>query len=94
MRLGLFDPDEINPYAELDPVKVVQSAEHRQLALDSAQRSFVLLKNDKKFLPFKANFKFSKIAVRLHHKHYYYYYYYFILFMPLVFIGVRDVYKN
>ena len=63
MRLGLFDPESMNPYANLDPAKVVQSAEHRQLSLDSAQRSFVLLKNDFGFLPFKHGRKFGKIAV-------------------------------
>lgn len=63
MRLGLFDPEAMNPYADLDPAKVVQSEEHRQLSLDTAQRTFVLLKNDGEFLPFKPSRKFTKIAV-------------------------------
>lgn len=63
MRLGLFDPESMNPFAQLDPATVVQSAEHRQLTLETAQRSFVLLKNDNHFLPFKTGRRFGKIAV-------------------------------
>jgi len=69
MLLGLFDPDELNPYVSLDVNKVVQCEEHRQLSLDTAQRSFVLLKNDNSFLPFKVGKKFSKIAVRVRTVH-------------------------
>jgi beta-glucosidase len=62
MRLGLFDPPEVNPYATLDPKIVVQSLEHRQLSLVAAQRSIVLLKNSGA-LPLSAGKKFSKIAI-------------------------------
>jgi beta-glucosidase len=66
MRLGLFDPESMNPFAQLDPAAVVQSAEHRQMSLEAAQRSYVLLKNDNHFLPFKTGRKFGKIAVSTH----------------------------
>ncbi len=44
-RLGMFDPPEKNPYASI-PMSVVDSAEHRALALEAARESLVLLKND------------------------------------------------
>ncbi|MGO9085834.1 MAG: CIA30 family protein [Candidatus Sulfotelmatobacter sp.] len=47
-RLGLFENPYVDPdYAE----KVTNSAEHRALALKTAQRAVVLLKNDKNLLP-------------------------------------------
>ncbi|XP_050390278.1 uncharacterized protein LOC126809651 [Patella vulgata] len=61
MRLGEFDPPEMNPYKEYN-VSVVQSPEHRQLALDSAMKTFVLLKNQNSFLPLNGS-HFSKMAV-------------------------------
>jgi beta-glucosidase len=50
MRLGLFDDPALNPYNKLSP-SVVGSEEHKQLALEAARQSIVLLKNDKKTLP-------------------------------------------
>jgi len=44
-RLGMFDPDEAVPYAQL-PADEVNSLEHRALALQVARESMVLLKND------------------------------------------------
>lgn len=44
-RLGLFDPEDDNPYAQI-PISVVNSPEHRALAREAAQKSLVLLKND------------------------------------------------
>ena len=49
-KLGLFDPDEIVPYSKI-PADVVDSKEHRQLALETAQKSIVLLKNRNNTLP-------------------------------------------
>ena len=60
LRLGEFDPDSKNPYASID-VSIVQADEHRQLAINAAMMSFVLLKNMEGFLPIKP--KFKKIAV-------------------------------
>ena len=45
MRLGLFDPPNMVPYANT-PESEIDSPEHRQLALKTAQESIVLLKND------------------------------------------------
>jgi beta-glucosidase len=47
-RLGLFDHPYVDPdYAE----RVNNGPEHRQLALEAARKSLVLLKNDKNLLP-------------------------------------------
>jgi beta-glucosidase len=45
MRLGMFDPPEMVPYAKT-PESEIDSAPHRALALKTAQESIVLLKND------------------------------------------------
>jgi len=44
MRLGMFDPEEMVPYAQI-PREVVDCAEHRALAAEVARESIVLLKN-------------------------------------------------
>lgn len=61
LRLGEFDPEAMNQYNSIG-MDVVQSLEHRQLALRAASMSFVLLKNTNKLLPIKTTLK--KIAVR------------------------------
>ena len=43
--LGLFDPPSLNPYTEIKASSVVQSPYHRQLAVEVATKSFVMLKN-------------------------------------------------
>ena len=63
MRLGLFDPPEMNPYAQLNASLIVQQETHRKLTLEAAMRSFVLLKNMKNFLPLKSGYQFDKLAV-------------------------------
>jgi beta-glucosidase len=45
MRLGMFDPPSIVPYARIDE-RELDSPAHRQLALRLAEKSMVLLKND------------------------------------------------
>ncbi|HKU27268.1 MAG TPA: glycoside hydrolase family 3 N-terminal domain-containing protein, partial [Candidatus Sulfotelmatobacter sp.] len=45
MRLGMFDPPNMVPYANT-PESEIDSPQHRQLALKTAQESMVLLKND------------------------------------------------
>ena len=45
MRLGMFDPPEQVPYSAIS-YEVVNSPEHRALALQAARESIVLLKND------------------------------------------------
>ena len=45
MKLGMFDPPEMVPYGKIDQ-KELDSAEHRHMARDIANKSMVLLKND------------------------------------------------
>jgi beta-glucosidase len=59
MRLGLFDPPEMVPYAQT-PESEIDSAAHRELALKTARESIVLLKNEG-VLPLGGDVK--KIAV-------------------------------
>ncbi|MGB2909144.1 MAG: glycoside hydrolase family 3 C-terminal domain-containing protein, partial [Anaerolineales bacterium] len=49
-RLGMFDPEETVPYTGI-PYDVVDSKEHRELALEAARQSIVLLKNEDGLLP-------------------------------------------
>lgn len=49
-KLGMFDPDELVPYAQI-PMSVVDSPEHRRLAYEAAVKSVVLLKNKNNVLP-------------------------------------------
>ncbi len=60
MRLGEFDHPSMNPYMKLN-LSNIQSEAHRNLAVELAAKSIVLLKNDKKLLPMKGVLK--KIAV-------------------------------
>jgi beta-glucosidase len=45
IRLGMFDPPELVPFSAI-PYEVVNSPEHRGLALQAARESIALLKND------------------------------------------------
>ncbi len=49
-RLGMFDPPERVPWAQI-PYRVNDSPEHRALALETARKSMVLLKNEGGLLP-------------------------------------------
>jgi beta-glucosidase len=49
-QLGMFDPAEQVAYTQI-PFSVVDSADHRALALEAARQSLVLLKNKNNFLP-------------------------------------------
>jgi len=60
MRLGEFDPPEMNPYSTI-PMSVVLSAEHRELAVQAACMSFVLLKNSNGLLPITK--RFTRLSV-------------------------------
>ncbi|MFP4090377.1 MAG: glycoside hydrolase family 3 C-terminal domain-containing protein [Cyclobacteriaceae bacterium] len=44
-RLGMFDPQEANPYNDI-PADVINSEAHRVLAREAAQKSVVMLKNN------------------------------------------------
>ncbi len=55
--LGLFDPPEKVPYTRI-PFTAADSPEHRELALEAARQTLVLLKNENDFLPLnKADLK-------------------------------------
>jgi beta-glucosidase len=60
LRLGLFDRPEKVPFASIDTT-VLNASEHRQHALEVAQKSIVLLKNENQALPLSKNIK--KVAV-------------------------------
>ncbi len=51
-KLGMFDPPEMVKYASI-PYNVVDSKENKELALEAARKSIVLLKNENGFLPLK-----------------------------------------
>ena len=55
MRLGEFDPDDMNPYNKITDMSLIQSEGHRKIALEAATKSFVLLKNQNNFLPMNAS---------------------------------------
>ncbi|MFZ0547832.1 MAG: glycoside hydrolase family 3 C-terminal domain-containing protein [Candidatus Promineifilaceae bacterium] len=49
-RLGMFDPPEKVPYAQI-PYDIINSEAHRAMALQAARESIVLLKNEGNLLP-------------------------------------------
>ncbi len=53
MKLGVYDPPQRLPWAGYTYETIVDSPKHRQLALEAARRSIVLLKNDGGTLPLK-----------------------------------------
>jgi beta-glucosidase len=55
-RLGMFDPPEMVPYARI-PFSENDSPAHRELSLQAARESIVLLKNDGPLLPLKKSIK-------------------------------------
>ena len=60
MRLGEFDPPEMNEYTKI-PMDVIQCELHRTLARQATLQSFVLLKNYNKFLPIRNPQMFPKV---------------------------------
>jgi len=60
MKLGMFDPPEMVPYTKIDE-KLLDSPEHRAMALKIANESMVLLKNDG-VLPIKPGRKIAVIG--------------------------------
>ncbi|XP_067675251.1 uncharacterized protein [Haliotis asinina] len=52
MRLGEFDPPEMNQYTKLN-MSIVQGEAHRNLSVEAALKTFVLLKNENNVLPIK-----------------------------------------
>jgi beta-glucosidase len=60
MKLGMFDPDKLVPWSGI-PYEKVDSEQHRGLALNTARKSIVLLKNENNLLPLSK--EVGKIAV-------------------------------
>jgi beta-glucosidase len=59
-KLGMFDPPQMVPYTKI-PIAENDSPAHRQLALQAARKSLVLLKNQGNLLPLRKDLQ--KIAV-------------------------------
>ena len=59
-KLGMFDPEEMVSFSNI-PIESVGSKEHLDLALEAAQQSLVLLKNDG-LLPLSENTKVALIG--------------------------------
>ena len=55
-KLGMFDPADKVRYANI-PYSVVDSKEHKELALEAARKSIVLLKNEGDLLPLKKDIR-------------------------------------
>ena len=60
MRLGEFDPPEMNAYNNIS-MDVIQSDPHRMLARQATLQSFVLLKNQDNFLPIHTPSTYPKV---------------------------------
>jgi beta-glucosidase len=60
-RLGVFDPADQVPYAQI-PLSIVDSPKHREMALEVARQSLILLKNQNKLLPLDKG-KIKSVAV-------------------------------
>jgi len=55
-KLGMFDPPEQVPYAQI-PYEIVNCEAHQALALEAARESIVLLKNEADLLPLSKDMK-------------------------------------
>jgi beta-D-xylosidase 4 len=65
MRLGMFDPDGLQPFRRIGK-EVVNSAAPRQLALDAARQGIVLVKNDGPVLPWAASVRARVVMIGPH----------------------------
>eukprot|EP00301_Raphidiophrys_heterophryoidea_P000116 c10060_g1_i1.p1 GENE.c10060_g1_i1~~c10060_g1_i1.p1 ORF type:complete len:775 (-),score=214.74 c10060_g1_i1:125-2449(-) len=61
MRLGLYDPASMQPYAKLDTTSINTPA-HQQLALEASRQGIVLLKNVHKRLPLSTTLKVAIVG--------------------------------
>jgi len=65
MRLGEFDPPTSNPYASIE-MSVIESEQHRELAVVAATQTFVLLKNEADTLPFTSKLHHLAVCTAQH----------------------------
>ena len=61
-ELGDFDSDDLNPWTKI-PESVVACDAHKQLALDMARKSMVLLQNNNQILPLKKDARIAVLGV-------------------------------
>jgi beta-glucosidase len=66
IKLGMLDASDENPYAKIgtgkDTIDPWKTDVHKKIALESTQKSIVLLKNDSKFLPLQKE-KIKTLAI-------------------------------
>ncbi|WP_348823731.1 glycoside hydrolase family 3 C-terminal domain-containing protein [Flavobacterium aestuarii] len=66
IKLGMLDASDENPYAKIgkeqDTIDPWKTEAHKKIALETTQKSIVLLKNDSKFLPLKKD-KIKTLAI-------------------------------
>ncbi|WP_125718115.1 glycoside hydrolase family 3 C-terminal domain-containing protein [Flavobacterium ustbae] len=66
IKLGMLDASDENPYSKIgkekDTIDPWKRSEHKKIALEATQKSIVLLKNDKGFLPLQKE-KLKTIAI-------------------------------
>ena len=55
-KLGMFDPEQDVSYAQI-PYSIVDCDKHKKIALEAAQKSIVLLKNENNLLPLSRDVK-------------------------------------
>lgn len=65
MRLGMFDPDELVPFARIDS-SVLENDAHQAHALKMARQSIVLLKNENNLLPLEKSKKIAVVGPNAH----------------------------
>lgn len=71
LRLGEFDPPDLNPYVKLNVDQVVESPEHQAIALKAALKSFVLVKNEGSTLPLEGTIQTLAVScIDIFHKAY------------------------
>jgi len=60
-KLGMFDPPEMDPYANISP-DVIRCKKHQALAREAATKSIVMLKNRNNVLPLKKDMRYVYVT--------------------------------
>ena len=66
MRLGEFDPPSMNPYSSIN-MSVVQSDAHKELSIQTATKTFLLLKNRASALPVRRQYQNVAVSLKSYH---------------------------